>query len=101
MGDRIYDEMTGRGRVISRSEARRLASLIGQFREATLDFTGVRGIGQAFVHELFVVRKKDHPDFIMNIENASDDVLGMIRRVENTKQETVRPIFQAMSCTQA
>ena len=28
---------------------------------------------------------EDHPDFIMNIENASDDVLGMIRRVENTK----------------
>ena len=70
---------------VSRSEARRLASLIGQFREATLDFTGVRGIGQAFVHELFVVWKKDHPDFVMNIENASDDVLGMIRRVENTK----------------
>ena len=45
----------------------------------------VREIGQAFVHELFVVWKKDHPDFIMNIENASDDVLGMIRRVENTK----------------
>lgn len=70
---------------VSRSEARRLASLIGQFREATLDFTGVRGIGQAFVHELFVVWKKDHPDFVMNIENASDDVLSMIRRVENTK----------------
>ena len=70
---------------VSRSEARRLASLIGQFREATLDFTRVRGIGQAFVHELFVVWKKDHPDFVMNIENASDDVLGMIRRVENTK----------------
>ena len=58
---------------------------LGQFREATLDFSGVREIGQAFVHELFVVWKKDHPDFIMNIENASDDVLGMIRRVENTK----------------
>ena len=70
---------------VSRSEARRLASLIGQFREATLDFTGVRGIGQAFVHELFVVWKKDHPDFVMNIENALDDVLGMIRRVEKTK----------------
>ena len=70
---------------VSRSEARRLGSLIGQFREATLDFSGVREIGQAFVHELFVVWKKDHPDFIMNIENASDDVLGMIRRVENTK----------------
>ena len=70
---------------VSRSEARRLGSLIGQFREATLDVSGVREIGQAFVHELFVVWKKDHPDFVMNIENASDDVLGMIRRVENTK----------------
>ena len=70
---------------VSRSEARRLGSLIGQFREATLDFTGVRELGQAFVHELFIVWKKDHPDFTLNIENASDDVLGMIRRVENTK----------------
>ena len=70
---------------VSRSEARRLGSLIGQFREATLDFSGVREIGQAFVHELFIVWKKDHPDFILNIENASDDVLSMIRRVENTK----------------
>ncbi|MBR0444026.1 MAG: ATP-binding protein [Clostridia bacterium] len=70
---------------VSRSEARRLGSLIGQFREATLDFTGVRELGQAFAHELFIVWKKDHPDFILNIENASDDVLSMIRRVENTK----------------
>ena len=70
---------------VSRSEARRLGSLIGQFREATLDFTGVRELGQAFAHELFIVWKKDHPDFTLNIENASDDVLGMIRRVENTK----------------
>ena len=70
---------------VSRSEARRLGSLIGQFREATLDFTGVRELGQAFAHELFIVWKKDHPEFILNIENASDDVLSMIRRVENTK----------------
>ena len=70
---------------VSRSEARRLGLLIGQFREATLDFAGVRELGQAFAHELFIVWKKDHPDFTLNIENASDDVLGMIRRVENTK----------------
>ena len=70
---------------VSRSEARRLCSLIGQFREATLDFTGVREIGQAFVHELFIVWKRENPDFVLNVENASDAILGMIRRVENTK----------------
>ena len=40
---------------VLRSEARRLGQMLIRFKEATLDFTGVTSIGQAFTHELFVV----------------------------------------------
>ncbi len=43
------------GSPVSRSEARRLGGMLLRFKKATLDFTGVTGIGQAFTHELFVV----------------------------------------------
>ncbi|MBQ9086218.1 MAG: DUF4325 domain-containing protein [Clostridia bacterium] len=73
------------GNPISRSEARRLGELVSDFKEITLDFSGVEEVGQAFCHELFVVWKKNNPDAILNIINACDDVNFMIQRVKNTK----------------
>ena len=70
---------------ISRSEARRLGELIVKFKEVDLDFVNVEEVGQAFVHELFIVWQRNNPDVKLNILNACDDVDFMIRRVKNTK----------------
>ena len=73
------------GNPISRSEARRLGTLIADFKEITLDFSGVEEVGQAFCHELFVVWQRNNPDIVINIVGACDDVDFMIQRVKNTK----------------
>ena len=73
------------GNPISRSEARRLGTLISDFKDVTLDFTGVEEVGQAFCHELFVVWKRNNPDIVINIVGACEDVNFMIQRVKNTK----------------
>lgn len=70
---------------VSRSEARRLGELIVKFKEVDLDFVNVEEVGQAFVHELFIVWQRNNPDVKLNISNACDDVDFMIRRVKNTK----------------
>ena len=73
------------GGPVSRSEARRLGEILPKFKEAVLDFANVDDVGQAFVHELFVVWQRNHPDIRLKVENACDDVLWMIRRVQATK----------------
>lgn len=73
------------GNPISRSEARRLASLIAEFKEITLDFAAVEEVGQAFCHELFIVWQRNHPDVALHVVNACEDVNYMIQRVKNTK----------------
>ena len=73
------------GNPISRSEARRLGALIAEFKEITLDFTGVEEVGQAFCHELFVVWQRNNPDIVINVVEACEDVNFMIQRVRNTK----------------
>ena len=70
---------------VSRSEARRLGELITSFKEIDLDFINVEELGQAFVHELFVVWQRNNPNIKLNVLNACDDVDFMIRRVKNTK----------------
>lgn len=74
------------GNPISRSEARRLGELVSNFKEITLDFSGVEEVGQAFCHELFVVWQRNNPDVVLTVVNACDDVLFMIQRVKNTKK---------------
>lgn len=78
--------MFSSGYPVSRSEARRLATLVSGFEEITLDFKDVPEIGQAFTHELFVVFQNQHPEIIMNTVNTCKDVDDMITRVKNTKR---------------
>ena len=59
--------------------------MIVKFKEVDLDFVNVEEVGQAFVHELFIVWQRNNPDVKLNILNACDDVDFMIRRVKNTK----------------
>ena len=73
------------GNPISRSEARRLGAMIAEFKEITLDFTGVEEVGQAFCHELFVVWQQNNPTVVIRVVEACEDVDFMIRRVKNTK----------------
>jgi anti-sigma regulatory factor (Ser/Thr protein kinase) len=70
---------------VSRSEARRLGELIVKFKEVDLDFLNVEEVGQAFVHELFIVWQRNNPEIKLNVLNTCDDVDFMIKRVKNTK----------------
>lgn len=70
---------------ISRSEARRLFDTIEKFKEIDLDFSGVEEVGQAFVHELFIVWQRRNPNIVLNVSNTNEDVNFMIKRVLNTK----------------
>ena len=70
---------------IARSETRRIASMVVENQDVTLDFSGVVSIGQGFTHELFVVFRRDHPDIHFSCVNMSKPVESMIARVMNTK----------------
>ncbi len=73
------------GSPVSRSEARRLGELLLRFKEVELDFTGVEEVGQAFVHELFIVWQGHHPEIRFTLSNTNNIVENMIKRVMNTK----------------
>lgn len=73
------------GNPVSRSEARRLGELILSFKEIDLNFLDVDEVGQAFCHELFILWQERNPQIKLNIINASDNVMFMIKRVMNTK----------------
>ena len=70
---------------IARSSARELFTKLEGQNSVILDFVNVEEVGQAFVHELFIVWQRNNPDIKLNILNACDDVDFMIRRVKNTK----------------
>lgn len=69
---------------VSRSQARRICSGFGKFKEIELDFANVDDVGQAFIHEIFVVFKNGHPDIEIRSKNANENVNKMIKRVLNT-----------------
>ena len=66
---------------VSRSQAKRLANRMEEFKEIELDFDGVKTIGQAFAHELFVVYQRSHPDVQLIPYNTSLEVQKMIYHV--------------------
>lgn len=68
------------GGAISRSQARRLLFGLEKFSRITLDFKGVKEVGQAFVDEVFRVFKSQHPDRTIDYVNASPAIEFMIRR---------------------
>ena len=65
---------------VSRSEAKRLGAGLEEYRRVELDFTGVSGVGQGFVDELFRVWATAHPDTELVPVNANDAVTFMIER---------------------
>lgn len=66
---------------VSRSEARRLGEHLVKFDRVTLDFSGVSGVGQGFVDELFRVWQRGHQTIELTTINMSPAVRLMINRV--------------------
>lgn len=72
------------GRLISRSQAKRVYFGFDKFRKVILDFNGIEYIGQGFAHELFIVFKNSHPEIEFEIINVSDDVQKMINHAKTS-----------------
>lgn len=70
----------GGGFPMSRSEARRLGSVLEDFREAELDFTGVEEVGPDFAHELFSVLAGQMPTLHLRAVNMIPAVEASLRR---------------------
>lgn len=70
-----------KGELISRSEARRLLHGLEDFSDILLDFTGVAGVGQGFVDEVFRVWPNHHPGkTIRTINMDASAVRFMVQR---------------------
>ena len=70
----------GQETLISRSQAKRIILGLEKFNLITLDFTGVRLIGQGFVDEMFRVFSEANPHIKINYIQANEDVEFMIKR---------------------
>jgi anti-sigma regulatory factor (Ser/Thr protein kinase) len=67
-------------KLVSRSQAKRVAHRFERFKKVELDFQGVAEIGQAFADEIFRVFAAEHPDIRLTPKNMSPAVDNMIRR---------------------
>ena len=67
-------------KLVSRSQAKRVAQRFERFKRVELDFAGVSEIGQAFADELFRVFAGAHPAIKITPVNAEPAVAQMIRR---------------------
>ena len=67
-------------KLVSRSQAKRVAFRFERFKRVELDFAGVSDIGQAFADELFRVFAAAHPNTRITPINTSPAVDQMIRR---------------------
>lgn len=68
------------GSFVSRSEAKRLAARLEDFKEARINFQDVEAVGQAFADELFRVWARSHPGTRLVPINMNPNVRGMISR---------------------
>ena len=67
-------------RLISRSQAKRVAAQLEWFKEVTFDFKGITAVGQGFVDQLFRVFQQQHPGIKLRYIHANEDVTYMIQR---------------------
>lgn len=68
-------------KLVSRSQAKRVANRFERFKRVELDFAGVSEIGQAFADEMFRVFAAAHPGIRIIPINTVPAVAQMIRRV--------------------
>lgn len=67
-------------RLISRSQAQRVARNLEKFEHVTLDFKNIKAVGQGFVDQLFRVYHKQNPTIVIDYINANEDVKFMLER---------------------
>ncbi|NLD79638.1 MAG: DUF4325 domain-containing protein [Smithella sp.] len=65
---------------VSRSQARRILAGLEKFKTIELDFKDVKTIGQAFADEIFRVWLSTHKAIKVNVTNANENIMLMIRR---------------------
>lgn len=70
----------GEDEYISRSQAKRLLNGLEKFEEVTLDFQGVRTVGQGFADEVFRVFTLEHPETKITPTHCNENVDFMIKR---------------------
>lgn len=68
---------------MSRSQARRLLARLDKFENIELDFSEIDEIGQGFADEVFRVFANEHPNVVIKVVNACENVMKMIRHVKN------------------
>jgi len=78
-------------KLVSRSQARRVAHRFERFKRVELDFSGISEIGQAFADELFRVFAAAHPGIAIVPLHTAPAVDRMIRRVRATNPDNRNP----------
>ncbi len=76
-------------KLVSRSQAKRVAYRFERFKRVELDFSGITDIGQAFADELFRVFATAHPEIRMTHSNTAPTVAQMIRRAVGSADKPV------------
>ncbi len=70
---------------VSRSQAKRICSRLGEFSKVTLDFEDIEWIGQGFAHELFVVFASANPGTVIEPIGMCESVEKMYKHVTLTQ----------------
>jgi hypothetical protein len=78
-------------KLVSRSQAKRVAHRFERFKRVELDFAGVSEIGQAFADELFRVFASAHPQIRITPLNTMPAVDQMIRRAVAARAAAAEP----------
>jgi hypothetical protein len=78
-------------KLVSRSQAKRVAHRFERFKRVELDFAGVSEIGQAFADELFRVFASAHPQIRITPLNTMPAVEQMIRRAVAARAAAAEP----------
>ncbi len=76
----------GGEKLVSRSQAKRIAHRFERFKRVELDFADVSRIGQAFADELFRVFAKAHPEIRLTPINTEPTVANMIKRAVSARR---------------
>jgi len=91
------------GGLVSRSQAKRIAARLENFREVELDFTDVASAGQGFIDELFRVWPLSHPQTSLIPTHANEKVSAMLSHVRTRSdlpQPDIRPQSKGFTLTE-
>ncbi len=71
------------GKLLSRSQAKRILNRVEKFKYVVLDFKGIDFIGQAFADEVFRVFARRNPQIQLSPFNMSKEIEKMISMIKN------------------